>query len=110
MRRSSSQRAARSRSFGSRACALSQSSACLLVPVKDLLSGPQAHARPLAYVLVQPLEIGDAMRHASDVGMHADRHHARGLLALEIEAIEMVDAAAQPFLRRMVLQNHHGDV
>src|SRR5258708_26442191 len=100
-RRRSSQGGARWRSLGSSASARAQSSAyLLLVPVKDLLSRPQQHAGPLPDVFVQALEIGDAMRHAGDVGMHADRHHARALLALEVEPVEVIDAAAQPFLGR----------
>src|SRR5947208_2289010 len=111
MRRSSSERDARSRSFGNRASARAHSSAyLLLVPVKDLLSSPQANARTLADVLIELVEIADAMRHAGDVRMHADRHHARALPALFIELVEVVDAATQPFLGRMVLQRHHGDV
>src|SRR5260221_9332607 len=111
MRRSSSERAARSRSLGSSASARAQTSAyLLLVPVKDLLSRPQADAGTLADVLVKPVQIADAMRHTGDVRMHADRHHARALLALFIQPVELVDTAPQPFLRRMVLQRHHRDV
>src|SRR5687768_14025589 len=81
-RRSSSHFAARSFRTGSSASAFSQ------VPVKDLFSGPQRHARPLADVLVKPLEIGYAVRHAADIRMHADRHHARRLLAVGIKPVE----------------------
>src|SRR6185503_15372721 len=101
MRRSSSQRAARSFSFGSRASARAQSSACRSEPVKDLLARPQVHARPLPDVLVELLEVADAVRHPGDVGMHADRHDARALRALLVQAVELVDAAAEPLLRRM---------
>src|SRR3954447_9976394 len=103
-RRSSSHLLARSFSFGSSASARAQSSACLgFVPVKDLFPGPQPRARPLADVLVQALEVRDTMRRAGDVWMHADRHHARSLLAFLVQAIERIDAAAQPLLGRMVL-------
>src|SRR5205807_303082 len=76
MRRSSSERAARSRSFGSSASARPHSSACLLfIPVKDLLSGPEKNSGTLADVFVELVEVADAVGHAGDVGMHADRHH-----------------------------------
>src|SRR5690349_19703776 len=97
MRRSSSQRGARSLRTGRRLAACSHSSACL-VPVKDLFSGPHGHPGPLQDVFVEPLEIADAVRHAGDVRVDADRHHARGLLALGVQAVEVVDAAPQPFL------------
>src|SRR5512145_2188353 len=100
-RRSSSQRAARSLSRGSSASAFSQ------IPVKNLLPLPYQHAGPLPDVLVELLEIADAVRHAADVGMDAERHHARRFLSLRIQPVEVVDAATQPFLRRMVLQHHH---
>src|SRR5687767_827191 len=100
-RRSSSASAARSFSRGRSACALPHSSSCALVPVKDLLSGPRFHAGALPDVLVQLFQVADAVRRAADVGMDADRHHARGLLAVQVQAIEVVDAAAQPFLRGM---------
>src|SRR3954471_10847936 len=88
-RRSSSHLLARSFSFGSSASALAQSSACLgFVPVKDLLPGPQPGTRALADVFVKALEVRDAVRDAGDVRMHADRHHARALLAFHVEAIE----------------------
>ena len=67
------------------------------VPVKNLFSGPQCHARPLADVFVKPLEIDNAMRRAGDVRMHADRHYTGGLLAVGIQPVEVIDAAAQPF-------------
>src|SRR6476646_7057961 len=82
-RRSSSVLGARSFSLGSSASARPQSSACLgLVPVKDLFPGPEPRARMLADVLIQALEVGDTVRRAGDVRMHADRHHPRRLLAL----------------------------
>src|ERR1043165_184674 len=87
-RRSSSHFAARSLSLGSSASARPQSSACLgLVPVKDLFSGPQADAGTLPDVFVQSIEIGDAMRRASDVRVHANRHHARALFALLVHPV-----------------------
>src|SRR3954469_24014830 len=92
-RRSSSVLRARSLSLGSSASALAQSSACLgFVPVKDLLPGPQARTGPLADVFIEALEVGDAVRRAGDVRVHADRHHARALLAILVEAIEGIDA------------------
>src|SRR5438477_9905927 len=104
MRRSSSERAARSRSFGSSASARPHSSACLLfIPVKDLLSGPEKNSGTLADVFVELVEVADAVGHAGDVGMHADRHHARALLALFIQPVELVDATPQPFFRGVVL-------
>src|SRR3954470_5028484 len=102
-RRSSSVRAARSRSLGSNASGRAHSSACRSIPVKDFFSGAEPHARALADAVVEPLEIADAVRHAGDVRMHADRHDARALLALLVQAIELVDAAAQPLLRGMLL-------
>src|SRR5437879_10868536 len=113
MRRSSSQRGARSRSTGSSASALPHSSAYAggaFVPVKDLFSGPHQHAGARADVLVEPLRVADAMRHSGDVRMHADRHHPRALLAFGVQPVETVDAAPQPFLRGMVLQHHHRNV
>src|SRR5204862_6361251 len=98
MRRSSSQRGARSFSTGSSASARPQSSAYvggLLVPVKDLLSGAEPHAGALADVLVQLLEVADAVRRAGDVRMDADRHHAVLLLAFFIQPVERMDAAPQ---------------
>src|SRR3989442_3936558 len=72
MRRNSSERAARSRSFGSSASARPQSSAyLLLVPVKDLLSRPEENTGTRADIFVELVEIADAVRHAGDVGMHA---------------------------------------
>src|SRR5438067_12979245 len=92
MRRSSSEREARSRSLGSSASARAQISACRLpVPVKDLLSGPQEDTGTLADVFVQLVEVADAVRHAGDVRMQPDRPHARTLLAFLVEATELVD-------------------
>src|SRR3954452_8664057 len=102
-RRNSSHRAARCFSFGSSASALSQR-AFSFVPVKNLLPGPEPGSRTLSDVFIKALEIGDAMRRAGDVGMHADRRPARALRASLVEAVEGVDAAAQPFFRGMVLQ------
>src|SRR5437016_3855841 len=113
MRRSSSQRGARSRSTGSSSSALPHSSAYAsgaFVPVKDLFSGPHQHARARADVLVEPLQVADAMRHSGDVRVHADRHYPRAFLAFGVQPVEAVDAAPQPFLRGMVLQHHHRDV
>src|SRR6185295_11297442 len=110
MRRSSSHFGARSRSTGSSASAFSQMSLYLEVPVKDLFPFPDDDIRALQDVFVEPLEIRDAVRRAGDVRVHADRHHPRGLLALHVQPIELVDAAAQPLLRRMMLQRHHRDV
>src|SRR4051812_28024464 len=112
-RRSSSQRGARSFSLGRSSLALPHSSSWLggmPVPVEDLLAGPHLHARTLQDVLVELLEVADAVRHAGDVGMHADRHDAHALLALGMEAVELIDAAAQPFFGGMVLEHHHRDV
>src|SRR6185295_13047114 len=80
------------------------------VPVEDLLAGPHLHARTLQDVLVELLEVADAVRHAGDIRMHADRHHPHALLALGMEAVELFDAAPQPFLGGMVLKDHHRDV
>src|SRR5258706_6495889 len=106
-RRSSSHFAARSRNAGSRDSAFSQSCLFFCEPVKNLLSSPQMHARALPNVVEQLFDVADAMRHAADIGVQADRHHARARFALLIEAIEMIDAAAQPLLRGMLLQQHH---
>src|SRR4051812_41733628 len=113
MRRSSSLRAARSFSLGRSDSARPHNSSWLggiFVPVEDLLTGPHLHPRALENVFVELLEITDAVRHAGDVGMHADGHDAHALLALGVQAVEVIDAAAQPFFRRMVLQRHHRDV
>src|SRR5690242_17056352 len=83
-RRSSSALAARSRSAGSSAMARPHSSLWvggILVPVKDLFPGPEHHAGPLADVLIELFQVADAVRHAGNVRMHADRHDARALLA-----------------------------
>src|ERR1700741_446787 len=109
-RRSSSQRGARSRSLGSSASARAQSSAYRSVPVKDLGSGGEPHARPVDDVVEKPLNVGDAVRHAAYVRMHADRHYACACLAFLMQPVEVVDAAAQPFLRAVVCDEHHRDV
>src|SRR5687767_9510935 len=91
MRRSSSQRAARSFSLGRSASAPPHSSSWLggiLVPVEDLLARPHLHARPLQDVFVQLFEVADAVRHPGDVGMHADRHDAHALLAFGVKPVE----------------------
>jgi hypothetical protein len=41
-----------------------------------------------ADVLERRVERADAVRHAADVGMQRDRHHAAGCLALAIEHVE----------------------
>src|SRR5262245_17499686 len=105
-RRSSSHFAARSLSFGSSASAFCQRS----VPVKDLLSSAHPYVGPLRDVAVQLVEVADAVRHAGDVRMHADRHHPVLLLTFFIQPVKRIDAAPQPLLRRVVLQRHHGDV
>src|SRR6185436_4474201 len=80
MRRSSSHFAARSRRIGSSASAFSQMPLYLEVPVKNFFPFPDDDIRALQDVFVEALEVGDAVRRAGDVRMHADRHHARGLL------------------------------
>src|SRR2546423_15249813 len=104
MRRSSSLRAARSFSLGRSASARPHNSSWLggiFVPVENLLTGPHLHTRTLENVFVELLEIADAVRHSADVGVHADRHDALGLLPLRIQPVVVADAAGQPFLRRM---------
>src|SRR2546428_6749121 len=69
MRRSSSQRGARSRSTGSSSSALPHSSAYAggaFVPVKDLFSSPHQDAGPRGDVLAEPFQVADAMGHAGD--------------------------------------------
>src|SRR3954462_15537014 len=112
-RRSSSQRGARSFSLGRSSVALPHSSSWLggmPVPVEDLLASPYLHAGTLQDVLEELLEVADPMRHPGDIGMYADRHDTHALLALGMQAVELVDAAAQPFLGGMVLQHHHRNV
>src|SRR5262245_17128115 len=71
-RRSSSHFGARSRSTGSSASAFAQRPLYLEVPVKDLFSFPDLHARALQDVLVELLEVSDAVRRAGNVRMDAD--------------------------------------
>ena len=42
--------------------------------------------------------------------MHGERHHARVHRALRVEAVELILAAREPLLRRVVLDDHHRDV
>ena len=44
-------------------------------------------------VVVQHLEILDPVRHAREIGVYRDRHHARGRLAVEVEPVELVTAS-----------------
>ena len=62
------------------------------------------------HVTIQPLEIADAVRDARDIGMDADRHHATRHRTFLVQAIEVIAAAAQQLLGRMMLHDHHRDV
>src|SRR6185503_5417430 len=77
-----------------------------LVPVEDLLSGAHHDLLARKDVLVELLEVRDAVRRAGDVGMHADRHHARNPAAFAPQPVEGIGAAPQPLVRRMVLNLH----
>src|SRR4051812_13941477 len=89
MRRSSSDFGALSLSTGRSASARAQSSSCFFVPVKDLFSRPQDDPWTLQDIFVKLLEIADAVRCAGNVWVHADRHDARALFAVHVEAVEL---------------------
>src|SRR5688500_987727 len=97
--------------YGSkRASGPGASPARALVPLVDLLAGGHPHALLLPDVVVDGLEVLDPVRHAGVVGMDGQRHHARLMRALGIQAIEVIDAAAEPLVRRVMLDDHHRDV
>ena len=50
-----------------------------LVPVEDLLAGPEMGGAGTADVLDHAAEIFEAVRRAHDVGVQDDRHDARGV-------------------------------
>src|SRR5258706_29189 len=62
------------------------------------------------HISIQLLEIADAMRHAGDVRMHGDCHHAARAFAIVVEPVELVLATQQQLLGRRVLDHHHRDV
>ena len=63
-----------------------------------------------ADVVKQPLKRGNAMGHASDVGMHRDRHDAHIVLRLLVEAVKLSLTARQEDIRVMLLQRINRDV
>src|SRR5208283_945076 len=79
-------------------------------PVEDLLAGPMHDARFAQHVPIQSLKIADAVRDARDVGMYAYCHDSARAPAFLVQAIEVIAAATQHLLGRVLLHDHHHNV
>ena len=55
-------------------------------------------------------EIFQPVRRAENVGMLHQRHHARAVGGVRVDLLELVARALEIFARRMMLDQHHGDV
>src|SRR5262245_14100779 len=80
------------------------------VPRADLFARREPDALVRGDVVVHCLEVLDAMGDAGDVRVHGERHHARVHRALRVQPVELVLAAGEPLLRRVVLDHHHRDI
>src|SRR4029434_6170602 len=66
------------------------------VPLVDLFPGGEPDARLLPHVVVDGLEVLDAVGRARDVRVDGERHHARVLRALGVQAVELIARALDP--------------
>ena len=73
------------------------------IPVEDLFARHHADARLGADILVELLEIFDPVRRAGQECVQADRHHAGMVGALGVEAIEVIDTAAENLVGPVLL-------
>ena len=65
-----------------------------LIPLQNLLAGPEHDAVVAANVVVDRFQIFDAVRLAADIGVNGERADFGALFALGIELVELVDDAA----------------
>src|SRR3954470_13730175 len=63
------------------------------VPVEDLLAGPEQHVLVRADLFQRAPVVLGAVRRAHDVGMHHQRHDARGAGAVGVDLLELVHRA-----------------
>src|SRR5204862_2153037 len=70
--------------------------------VHDLRAGREPHAVMRGDVADGFVEPGDAMRHADQIGMQADRHDAAGLRALGVEGVQLAFARRDKLIDRAV--------
>src|SRR5450759_579797 len=80
------------------------------VPVENLLAVPVQHAVVLVHVVVDRLEIFDAVRLAADVGVDRQRAELGALFALGVEPVELIDGALEQVVALVMLDQHHRDV
>src|SRR5918911_1660261 len=79
-------------------------------PVEDVLAVGNVNAGLRRAVLEGLAHVLYAMWRTAQVRMHRERHDARVLLALLVQAIELVDRAAQESIGFMLLDRHQRDV
>src|SRR5262249_1377754 len=80
------------------------------IPVENLRAVPGDDAVVPENGFERALDMGDAVRHAGQVGMHGDRHDLRPLGGFRVEASELIERPAIHHVGGMMLQRHHDDV
>src|SRR5262249_48563132 len=80
------------------------------VPVEYLGTGPRDDAILAEDIVVQHFQVFDPVWYAREIRVDRDRHHTRRLRAVEVQPIELVLAAAEEFLRWLLLNSGDDDV
>jgi hypothetical protein len=73
------------------------------VPVQNFRTGHHRHAVMAENIIVERLDIFDPVRRAGQIGMDGYGHDARIVRALEVKAIELIDATLVDFIRPVPL-------